>query len=138
MPNWVSRFYRSKSSSMAGSCSLAALLGKITTNNSFQRSSSERSACYLDIGARFATLHADLRLTISLSVLGFLGAASPEISGNYGFKDCWLGLEWVRDNIAAFGGDPNQVHLSGLSGGGHVVGQLLHHAGRMAPAKVSR
>jgi len=71
-----------------------------------------------------------------LSVLGFLGAAQPDIIGNYGFKDCWLGLEWVRDNIEAFGGDPNQVHLSGLSGGGHIVGQLLHHAGRMAPAKV--
>ncbi|WVQ79768.1 hypothetical protein IAT38_001868 [Cryptococcus sp. DSM 104549] len=70
-----------------------------------------------------------------VSVLGFLGSEKPEVSGNYGFKDCWLGLEWVRDNIAAFGGDPEQVHLSGLSGGGHVVHQLVHQASRLAPAK---
>ncbi|GFZ43710.1 hypothetical protein JCM24511_01430 [Saitozyma sp. JCM 24511] len=70
-----------------------------------------------------------------VSVLGFLGCDEPKVSGNFGFKDCWLGLEWVRDSIAAFGGDPEQVHLSGLSGGGHVVHQLLHHAARLAPSK---
>jgi hypothetical protein len=43
-----------------------------------------------------------------VSVLGFLGASKPSISGNYGFKDCWLGLEWVRDNIASFGGESRQ------------------------------
>ncbi|WRT68773.1 uncharacterized protein IL334_005753 [Kwoniella shivajii] len=70
-----------------------------------------------------------------LSVLGFLGCEEPKISGNFGFKDCWLGLEWVRENIEAFGGDPNQVHLSGLSGGGHVVHQLVQYAASRAPAK---
>ncbi|WVW85202.1 hypothetical protein I302_107240 [Kwoniella bestiolae CBS 10118] len=70
-----------------------------------------------------------------VSVLGFLGCEQPKISGNFGFKDCWLGLEWVRDNIESFGGDPAQVHLSGLSGGGHVVHQLVHQAARLAPAK---
>ncbi|WWD19393.1 hypothetical protein CI109_103853 [Kwoniella shandongensis] len=70
-----------------------------------------------------------------VSVLGFLGCDQPKVLGNFGFKDCWLGLEWVRDNIEAFGGDPNQVHLSGLSGGGHVVHQLVHQAARLAPAK---
>ncbi|WWC71196.1 uncharacterized protein I206_105149 [Kwoniella pini CBS 10737] len=70
-----------------------------------------------------------------VSVLGFLGCEEPHVSGNFGFKDCWLGLEWVRENIEAFGGDPNQVHLSGLSGGGHVVHQLVHQAARLAPAK---
>jgi hypothetical protein len=40
-----------------------------------------------------------------VSVLGFLGCDEPKVSGNFGFKDCWLGLEWVRDNIAAFGGE---------------------------------
>ncbi|WVR09286.1 hypothetical protein IAU60_006351 [Kwoniella sp. DSM 27419] len=71
-----------------------------------------------------------------VSVLGFLSAAQPEISGNFGFKDCWLGLEWVRDNIQAFGGDPSRVHLSGLSGGGHVVHQLVHQAARLAPRQL--
>ncbi|WVQ72669.1 hypothetical protein IAR50_002228 [Cryptococcus sp. DSM 104548] len=69
-----------------------------------------------------------------LSVLGFLGVDQPEISGNFGFKDCWLGLEWVKENIASFGGDPAQIHLSGLSGGAHVVHQLIHQAARLAPA----
>ncbi|OCF41074.1 hypothetical protein I317_05085 [Kwoniella heveanensis CBS 569] len=70
-----------------------------------------------------------------VSVLGFLGCEEPAVSGNFGFKDCWLGLEWVRDNIKSFGGDPEQVHLSGLSGGGHVVHQLVHQAARLAPKK---
>ncbi|ODN92138.1 hypothetical protein L198_05811 [Cryptococcus wingfieldii CBS 7118] len=69
-----------------------------------------------------------------VSVLGFLGVDEPAVSGNFGFKDCWLGLEWVKKNIAAFGGDPSQIHLSGLSGGAHVVHQLIHQAARLAPS----
>lgn len=68
-----------------------------------------------------------------VSVLGFLAASSPNVDGNYGFKDALLGLEWVRDHVKSFGGDPQNVHLSGLSGGGHVVAQLLHQAARRAP-----
>ncbi|BEI84548.1 hypothetical protein CcaverHIS002_0411520 [Cutaneotrichosporon cavernicola] len=63
-----------------------------------------------------------------VSALGFL--ASPRLEGNWGFKDVWLGIEWVQSNIAAFGGDPTQIHLSGLSGGAHIVHQLLHRAAR--------
>ena len=70
-----------------------------------------------------------------LSVLGLLGCEKPAVSGNFAFKDIWLGLEWVRDNIAAFGGDPADVHLSGLSGGGHLVHQILHRAAQLSPAK---
>lgn len=40
-----------------------------------------------------------------LSVLGFLACDEPRVDGNFGFKDQWLGLLWVRDNIAAFGGE---------------------------------
>ncbi|WOO83410.1 putative esterase/lipase [Vanrija pseudolonga] len=69
-----------------------------------------------------------------LSALGFLASASAGIPGNYGFKDVWLGLEWVQRHIASFGGDPAQVHLSGLSGGAHVVHQLLHRAAALSPA----
>ena len=39
-----------------------------------------------------------------LSAFGFLAAQSPSIPGNYGFKDQWLALEWVKRNINAFGG----------------------------------
>ncbi|WP_079247145.1 carboxylesterase/lipase family protein [Sphingomonas turrisvirgatae] len=42
----------------------------------------------------------------------------PAESGNVGNLDLVLALQWVRDNIAAFGGDPNCVMIFGQSGGG--------------------
>ena len=56
-----------------------------------------------------------------MGVLGFL--AHPELtaeegtSGNFGMLDQVAALEWVRDNIAAFGGDPGNVTISGQSAG---------------------
>ena len=40
------------------------------------------------------------------------------ISGNYGVMDCIKAVEWVYDNIAAFGGDPERIMVFGQSGGG--------------------
>ena len=66
-----------------------------------------------------------------LGALGFFGlpglaAEDPNGStGNYGFLDQLEALRWVRDNIAAFGGDPNQVTIAGESAGGWSVCALM-------------
>ena len=62
--------------------------------------------------------------------LGFLAlpglsAESPRhVSGNYGLLDLIAGLQWVRKNIAAFGGDPDKVTIFGESAGGIAVSEL--------------
>jgi para-nitrobenzyl esterase len=54
------------------------------------------------------------------------GTGSPEDqSGNFGTLDLIKSLEWVRDNIRAFGGDPNNVTIAGESGGAFNVLSLL-------------
>ena len=65
-----------------------------------------------------------------LNVFGFLYL--PEIGGekyaqasNVGMLDIVLALQWVRDNIEKFGGDPNNVTIFGQSGGGSKVSTLL-------------
>ncbi|HWN87261.1 MAG TPA: carboxylesterase/lipase family protein [Vicinamibacterales bacterium] len=65
-----------------------------------------------------------------LNVLGFSNLASVAsadfaASGDVGMLDIVRALEWVRDNIAEFGGDPNTVMVFGQSGGGRKVATLL-------------
>jgi para-nitrobenzyl esterase len=64
-----------------------------------------------------------------LGILGFLELShlGPEYesSVNAGFLDIIAALEWTRDNIAGFGGDPKNVTIFGQSGGGGKVSTLL-------------
>ena len=70
-----------------------------------------------------------------LNILGFLDLSTVsekyKYSGNVGMLDIVAALEWVRDNIKQFGGDPDNVTVFGESGGGGKVGTLLC----MPPAK---
>jgi len=66
-----------------------------------------------------------------LGIFGYLAhpwlSAEAEYggSGNYGQMDLIAALQWVRDNIAAFGGDPANVTIFGESGGGRKVLSLM-------------
>ena len=70
-------------------------------------------------------------LNYRLGPFGFLAhpalaAESPHhASGNYGSLDQIAALQWVRRNIARFGGDPNRVTIFGESAGGMSVGALI-------------
>src|SRR6185437_1766387 len=70
-------------------------------------------------------------LNYRLGVFGFLAhpdltAASPHhASGNYGLLDQIAALRWVRQNIAAFGGNPRNVTVFGESAGASSIGYLM-------------
>lgn len=57
--------------------------------------------------------------------LAEIGGADFARSGNAGLLDLVQALHWVRDNIAAFGGDPGNVTIFGQSGGGGKVSALM-------------
>ena len=64
-----------------------------------------------------------------LNVLGFLDMSAYgdkyKYSANVGMADIVAALQWIRDNIAVFGGDPDNVTIMGQSGGGGKVAALL-------------
>lgn len=60
-----------------------------------------------------------------LGVWGFLQMPGLPSSGNNGLLDQILALHWVKNEIAAFGGDPQRITVMGLSAGAKSVGALL-------------
>ena len=82
-------------------------------------------------GARLASRGDVVVITVNhrLNVLGYLALSHYgqgfEDSAVAGVLDMVLALEWVADNAAAFGGDPNNVMVFGESGGGAKVSTLL-------------
>ncbi|PYQ91258.1 MAG: carboxylesterase/lipase family protein [Acidobacteria bacterium] len=83
-------------------------------------------------GANLARKHdvVVVGLTHRLNVFGFaylaeLGGEKYADASNAGMKDIIAGLEWIRDNVASFGGDPGNVTIFGQSGGAGKVSTLL-------------
>lgn len=60
-----------------------------------------------------------------LGILGFTCLNIPEAPGNAGLKDQVAALRWVKKNIAAFGGDPDNITIFGQSAGGTSTSILL-------------
>ena len=78
--------------------------------------------------------------------LARLGGASYADSGNAGQLDLVLALNWIKDNIAEFGGDPGNVMVFGQSGGGAKIAtmmamplakKLFHRAATMSGQQVT-
>jgi para-nitrobenzyl esterase len=84
-------------------------------------------------GARLAGVGDVVVVTVThrLASFGYLNLSDLEPSGEWpdagasGILDLVAALEWVRDNIAGFGGDPDRVMICGQSGGGWKVSSLL-------------
>ncbi|KAG5897216.1 hypothetical protein JTB14_023635 [Gonioctena quinquepunctata] len=78
------------------------------------------------LGPQFLMDYEIILVTVNyrLGPFGFLSTEDDVIPGNLGLKDQHLALEWVRDNIHLFGGDPKKVTLGGQSAAAAAVG---HH-----------
>ena len=60
-----------------------------------------------------------------LNTLGFLALPDGETNGNYGFADQLVALDWVREHIQDFGGDPDRITVFGQSAGAASVRPML-------------
>ncbi|CAN7941077.1 unnamed protein product, partial [Ixodes hexagonus] len=82
------------------------------------------SALFLSDPANFVSLSDVIYVNMNhrMGILGFLTSGTKELPGNLGLWDQNLVLKWVRDNIRHFGGDQNNVTLSGFSSGAISAG----------------
>ncbi|KAH8250975.1 hypothetical protein KR026_001830 [Drosophila bipectinata] len=80
-----------------------------------------------------------VKISYRVGPLGFVSTGEKDLPGNFGLKDQRLALEWIKKNIAHFGGRPENVVLIGHSAGGASVHlqTLRHDFGQLAKAAVS-
>lgn len=78
-------------------------------------------------GPDYLVKHGVILVTLNyrLEILGFLCLGTKEAPGNVGLKDQVEALKWVRENIEAFGGDPDNITIFGESAGSASVGYHL-------------
>lgn len=78
-------------------------------------------------GKRFVRSHGLVVVSFNyrLGALGFLAIEGERPTGAFGLHDQIAALRWVRENIAAFGGDPSNVTVYGLSAGAKSVTNLM-------------
>ncbi|XP_045782974.1 esterase FE4-like [Maniola jurtina] len=71
-------------------------------------------------GPKYLIRHDVILVTLNYRVgpYGFFCLDTPDVPGNQGIKDQVLALRWVKENIAAFGGDMNKITVMGGSAGG--------------------
>ena len=82
-------------------------------------------AAYCEQGVILVTINYRLGLLAFMAHPELSLENEQKISGNYGILDHIVALKWVRENIAAFGGDPNKIMIFGQSAGAMSVRTLV-------------
>lgn len=101
-------------------------------------SGSQLAALYLSTDNIYSGNHLALRdvvvvtLNYRLGVFGFLYGNRTDCPGNQGFWDQTMAFKWVKNNIRAFGGNPNDITLFGESAGSisisnHIVSNVTRN-----------
>lgn len=88
----------------------------------------------IDFGPHYLLDHNDfvyVSINYRLGVLGFAATGDDILPGNNGLKDQVAALKWIKQNIRAFGGNPNSVTITGMSAGAssvhyHLISPLSH------------